>query len=155
WSGSSDVERAMEPATTAGCPTTAGTGVDDGFPVVWEQSGDAERTWTWDAEGCPLPFTPLSVDHAEAVFVGIERERGLRPNGRGRRVYPHGFSYSWRRPTSGPGAPPADSVAEERKRTHQALAARLRDAWQSDFEPAIRRLCHGIRDRDYDAMSAA
>jgi hypothetical protein len=25
----------------------------------------------------------------------------------------------------------------------------------SDFEPAIRHLCHGIRDRDYDGMSTA
>jgi len=45
-------------------------------------------------------------------------------------------------------------VVDERKRTNEALAARLRDAWQRDFEPAVRRLRHAIRDRDYDGMSA-
>jgi hypothetical protein len=135
--------------------STAGTVVDDAFPVVWEQPRDAERTWTWEASGCPQPLSPLSIDHAEAVFTGIDRERGLRPNEWGRRVYPHGFFYEWRRPKPGPDVGPADAVVAERKRTHEAMAARLHDAWQRDFEPTIRRLCHSIRDRDYDAMSAA
>ena len=84
--------------------STAGKVVDDAFPVVWEQPRDAERTWTWEASGCPHPLSPLSIDHAEAVFTGIDRERGLRPNEWGRRVYPHGFFYEWRRPK--PGKPP-------------------------------------------------
>jgi len=129
--------------------------MDDSFSLVWEQPGDAERTWTWEASGCPLPFSPLLIDHAEALYAGIDRERRLRPYEWGRRVYPHGFLYNWRRPKSGPEAPLADPVVRARKQTHEALAARLREAWQDDFEPTIRRLCRGIRDRDYDAMSAA
>src|SRR5438876_11435709 len=128
---------------------------DDAFSLAWEQPGDAEQMWTWDASHWPFPFSPLSVDYAEAVYAGIERELGLRPSERGRRVYRHGFLYEWRRPNPGLDAGPADPVVEGRKRTHEALAARLHDAWQRDFEPAIRRLCHGIRDRDYDTMSAA
>src|SRR5262249_41343986 len=120
----------------------------------WEQACDAERAWVWDASSCPLPFSPLSIDHAEALFKGIDRERGLRPHERGRRVYPHGFLFEWHRPKPGSDARPADEVVEQRTRTREAIAARLRDAWQRDFEPTIRRLCHGIRDRNYDAMSA-
>ena len=146
--------RSRSPARTVRLLSTAGTAVDDAFPVVWEQPRDAERTWTWEASGCPHPLSPLSIDHAEAVFTGMDRERGLRPDEWGRRVYPHGFLYEWRRPKPGADAPPADAVIAERKRTHEAMAARIRDAWQRDFEPTIRRLCRGIRDRDYDAMSA-
>jgi pyruvate,water dikinase len=139
-----------------GAPAWSGSGaIDDGFSRVWEQPGDAELTWTWDVSHWPLPFSPLSVDYAEALYAGIERELGLRQHERGRRVYRHGFLYEWRQPKPGHDAGPADPVVEERKRAHEALAARLHDAWQRDFEPAIRRLCHGIRDRDYDAMSAA
>jgi pyruvate, water dikinase len=131
------------------------TAADDGFSLAWEQRGDAELTWTWDATHWPLPFSPLSVDYAEAVYAGIERERGLRQDERGRRIYRHGFLYEWRRPKPGHIAGQADPLVDERKQTYEALAARLHDAWQRDFEPAIRRLCHRIRDRDYDAMSAA
>jgi pyruvate,water dikinase len=129
--------------------------MDDSFPVVWEQAGDAERTWVWDASSCPLPLSPLSVDHAEALFTGMDREQGLRPHEQGRRVYPHGFLFEWRRPKPGSDARPPDEVVKQRTRTREAIAARLRDAWQRDFEPTIRRLCHGIRDRDYDAMSGS
>jgi hypothetical protein len=129
--------------------------VDDGFSLAWEQPGDAEQMWTWDASHWPLPFSPLSVDYAEALYAGIERELGLRQCERGRRVYRHGFLYEWQRPKAGADVGPADPVVKERKRTHEALAARLNDIWQRDLEPEIRRLCHAIRDRDYDALSAA
>jgi pyruvate,water dikinase len=135
--------------------SAAVTESSDAFPVVWEQPADAERIWAWEASGCPFQLSPLSIDHAEAVFTGTERERGLRPNEQGRRVYPNGFVYEWRRPRVGPDALRNDAVVEERKRTYAAIATRLRDAWQRDFEPSIRRLCHAIRDRDYDAMSTA
>ncbi len=145
----------MPPALRRGAAPARSASRRSAFPVVWEQPGDAERTWIWDASSCPVPFSPLSVDHAEALFTGIDRERGLRPHEQGRRVYPHGFLFEWRRPKPGPDAPPADEVVEERTRTRDAMAARLRDAWQRDFEPTIRRLCHALRDRDYDAMSAS
>src|SRR5436190_17133847 len=90
--------------------------VDDGFSLAWEQPGDAQRTWTWNASHWPLPFSPLSVDYAEALYTGIERELRLRPYERGRRVYRHGFLYEWR-PKPGPDAGPADPVIEKRKRT--------------------------------------
>src|SRR5215831_7761648 len=71
---------------------------DHGFSLVWEQPTDAERTWTWDPSHWPLPFSPLSVDYAEALYAGMERELGLRQDECGRRVYPHGFLYEWQRP---------------------------------------------------------
>ena len=40
---------------------------DNGFSLAWEQPGDAEQMWTWDASHWPLPFSPLSVDYAEAL----------------------------------------------------------------------------------------
>lgn len=145
---------ATSAATTVRRQSTAGTVVADAFPVVWEQPRDAERTWEWEASGCPHPLSPLSIDHAEAVFSAIDRERGLRPDEWRRRVYPHGFLYEWRPPKPGADAPRADAVVAERKRRHEAMAARLRDAWQHDFEPTIGRLCRGIRDGDYETMSA-
>jgi hypothetical protein len=61
------------PAWSASCE------MDHRFSIVWEQPEDADRTWTWDASCSPLPLRPISIDHAEALYAGIDRERRLRP----------------------------------------------------------------------------
>jgi rifampicin phosphotransferase len=127
---------------------------DGTFPVIWDNPADAEQTWVWSREHMPLPLSPLSIDHLRATKQVTDSELGRRAHERTVAVFPNGYRYTLQPPAPDPGAPP-DPVAEERRRRWQALAARLLDAWQRQFEPEIRRLCWATRDRDYEAMSAA
>ena len=124
------------------------------FPVVWVDPADAELTWVWGPDHFPLPFSPLSRDLTEANLRGIHDAHGIRPHERGRVLFINGYWYSLRKPKADPNEP-VDPRVEERKRRHEALAARLTEAWTREFEPEIRTLCHTIRDRDYESLSAA
>ncbi|HJN91898.1 MAG TPA: hypothetical protein QGF05_04110, partial [Dehalococcoidia bacterium] len=127
----------------------------DDFPVTWNQPGDEQRFWAWDAMHQPYPITPLNATLTQPGFSeGAARAiaKLSMPIDELRYSVQNGYSYTSPRPVLLPPEEMEARFAEMQRLTMELGATVLQD-WRETFEPQVLTWCDEILDHDYDALS--
>ena len=138
---------------------TAGTPIPDppDFPVVWENEEDRALLWQWSGDHGPLPGSPMSGSLSDAISESMDRvarEFG-RERGESKSLTINGYSYYPVSPSSeSEDEEEKDEAAEaERQQVMNERMATVRQSWDEEWLPALKRDLRKMADTDLQSPS--